>query len=149
MYPDFYDAYGLMAFNNYKNKDSVQLGIARFLKLKPSRTDTVKMINYYDNLDKMYTLLKDYKNAAKCLQVEARYSPHDKTIYYDIAAFYSLLKNKSKSLKYLELSIMNGYRASDIEENALFSKEMDFISVTDEYQALIEKYKKTENPNGL
>jgi clan AA aspartic protease (TIGR02281 family) len=58
--------------------------------------------------------------------------------YYDAACLYSRMKNKEKALMYLEKSLEKGYiRFAHIERDY----DMDFIRGTEEYKALLKKYK--------
>ena len=58
--------------------------------------------------------------------------------YYDAACLFSRMKDKDNALKYLEKALESGYaRFAHIERDF----DMDFIRDTDEYNALIQKYK--------
>lgn len=58
--------------------------------------------------------------------------------YYDAACLYARMGNKEKALKYLEMSLEHGYRRfSHISRD----DDMDLIRGTEEFKALIRKYK--------
>ena len=59
--------------------------------------------------------------------------------YYDAACLYSRMKDKDSALRYLEKSLALGYnKFAHIERDF----DLDFLRDTDEFKALIEKYKK-------
>ena len=58
--------------------------------------------------------------------------------YYDAACLYSKMGMKEESLKFMELSLEKGYRRFAHME---VDEDLDFIRDTDEYKALINKYK--------
>ena len=59
--------------------------------------------------------------------------------YYDGACLYSLMQNKEKALFYLEECLKRGYaRFAHIERDC----DLNFIRDTEEYKALVEKYRK-------
>lgn len=58
--------------------------------------------------------------------------------YYDAACLYSRMKDKDSALRYLEKSLALGYnKFAHIERDF----DLDFLRDTDEFKALIEKYK--------
>lgn len=58
--------------------------------------------------------------------------------YYDAACLYSKMEMKEEALKFMELSLEKGYRRFAHME---VDEDLDFIRDTDEYKALINKYK--------
>lgn len=58
--------------------------------------------------------------------------------YYDAACLYSKMGKKEEALNYMELSLEKGYRRFAHME---VDEDLDFIRDTDEYKALINKYK--------
>ena len=61
--------------------------------------------------------------------------------YYDASCLYARMGNKTKSLEYLEKAFELGYRRfAHIDRD----DDMDLIRDTDEFKALIEKYKRQE-----
>lgn len=61
--------------------------------------------------------------------------------YYEAACMYSRMKDKEKALKYLEMALERGYnRFAHMERDF----DLDFLRGTDEYKALIEKYKRNK-----
>jgi clan AA aspartic protease (TIGR02281 family) len=59
-------------------------------------------------------------------------------VYYDAACLYSKMGMKEESLRYMEMSLEKGYRRFAHME---MDEDLDFIRNSEEYKALINKYK--------
>ncbi len=92
----------------------------------------------------------------KAVETFEAYLANDSTSegnYYDGACLYSLMQDKVKALYYLEECLKRGYaRFAHLERDC----DLDFIRDTEEYKALIEKYRKvatekssTSEKNGM
>ncbi len=64
--------------------------------------------------------------------------------YYDAACLYSLMENKAKALEYLETSLQKGYVGFT---HMGYDHDMDFLRATEEYKALVAKYKNAKEKN--
>ena len=92
----------------------------------------------YDCIYYAYQGLGQYDEAIAAMDsIIARDSTEARN-YYDAACLYSRMQDKDNALKYLEKSLHLGYkRFAHIERDY----DMDFIRETDEFKALIQKYK--------
>jgi len=89
------------------------------------------------NLGIIYAKTKNYKEAIKITEQEIKkHNPLNYKIYYNLACFYSLDKDKDNAIKYLELAIKNGFK--DFEKIKTDS-DLDYIKAEEKYKKLINK----------
>lgn len=120
-------------------------------KKELAESDFKKVIELEDSPEKYecihyayHGLGQDDKAAVAIDSIIAR-DTTDVGSYYDAACLYSRMKNQTKALEYLEKSLEHGYsRFSHMN----YDFDMDFLRDTEEYKALIEKYKaaKSQKP---
>lgn len=85
-----------------------------------------------------YPELSEPDKAVAAINTAIAEAPTDSGVYYDAACLYSRMQDKANALKYLEKSLELGFaRFFHIEKDF----DLDFISNTDEFKALINKYK--------
>jgi hypothetical protein len=72
------------------------------------------------------------------LSIDVARSEDKAEVYYNVACLYSRMKDKENALKLLEQSLKCGYVCfAHIDCDC----DMDFVRETDEFKALISKYK--------
>lgn len=92
----------------------------------------------YECIQYAYEGLGMYDKAIEAMEVMIARDTTDYGNYYDAACMYSRMKDKDKALKYLEIALERGYnRFAHMERDF----DLDFLRGTDEFKALIERYK--------
>lgn len=92
----------------------------------------------YDCIHYAYQGLGEYDKAIAAMDSIIAREDDRAGSYYDAACLYSRMKDKNNALRCLEKSLELGYmRFAHIERDF----DMDFIRDTDEYNALMQKYK--------
>lgn len=92
----------------------------------------------YDCIQYAYQGIGQDDKAVAAMNVIIARDTADANTYYNAACLYSRMKNKEKALEYLDKSFRKGYmRFSHLD----YDFDMDFIRDTDEYKALVSKYK--------
>lgn len=109
-----------------------------------AEADFKKVIELEDTPEKYscihyaYQGLGDYEKAVAAIDSIIARDEDRAGSYYDAACLYSRMKDKENALRCLEKSLELGYmRFAHIERDF----DMDYIRDTDEYKALIQKYK--------
>lgn len=118
------------AYNLLKQNDEASADYRKIVELEEDTTDY--SYNMY-----AYVALGEYDNAVNAL----KYVLGDEPTYndlYNAACVYSLMNKKDEALDYLRKSFENGWRGFKHLE---WDTDMDNIRNTDEYKALVEKYK--------
>lgn len=64
----------------------------------------------------------------------------DKTDYYNIACFYSLIGQEDYAMEYLRTSLENGYRELTY---MAYDRDLDALRDREDYKALVEEYRKS------
>lgn len=99
----------------------------------------------YDCIHYAYQGLGQYDKAIAAMDSIIARDSTDSGNYYDAACLYSRMKDKDNALKHLEKSLQLGYnRFAHIERDF----DMDFLRETEEFKALLEKYKTQNELNG-
>ena len=113
-------------------------------KRELAEADFKKVIELENSPEKYYCIhyayqgLGQYDKAIEAIDTIIARHEDKAGSYYDAACLYSRMKNKEKALMYLEKSLEKGYiRFAHIERDY----DMDFIRGTEEYKALLKKYK--------
>lgn len=119
-------------------KDLAKMDFDKVIEIEKT-PDKYSVIHY------AYQGLGEYDKAIAAMDSMIAKDPKNGGEYYDAACLYSRMKDKGNALKYLEKSLELGYkRFAHIERDF----DMDFIRDTDEYKALIQKYK-TKHESGI
>ena len=124
---------------------------ARQGKTELAKADYKKVIELEDSPEKYdcihyaYQGLGEYDKAIAAMDSIIARDSTDSGNYYDAACLYSRMKDKDNALKHLEKSLQLGYnRFAHIERDF----DMDFLRETEEFKALLEKYKTQNELNG-
>ena len=64
----------------------------------------------------------------------------DKTDYYNIACFYSLIGQEEYAMEYLRTALENGYRELTY---LAYDRDLDALRDREDYKALVEEYRKS------
>lgn len=131
--PDFSYAY-VSRGDVYQKQGKKELAEADFRKVIEIEDSPEK----YDCLHYAYEGLGQYEKAIAAIDSIIAREEDRAGSYYDAACLYSRMKDKDNALRCLEKSLELGYmRFAHIERDF----DMDFIRNTEEYKALIQKYK--------
>ena len=113
-------------------------------KKELAEADFKKVIEIEDAPEKYYCIhyayqgLGQYEKAVEAMDSIIARDEDRSGSYYDAACLYSRMKDKDNALKCLEKSLELGYmRFAHIERDF----DMDFIRDTEEFKALVKKYK--------
>ncbi len=123
--------------NDYRIMGRYDKAISDYTKAIEINSENAKA---YYNRGNVFYFKGQYDKAITDYTKAIEINPKDtKEYYYKIGCAYSLQKDLSKALKYLELAFQNGYDDFD-----WLSKDADWdnISSSDEFKMLIDKYKK-------
>jgi tetratricopeptide (TPR) repeat protein len=122
-------------------------------KINQQKSDVMSFLGQLSLDDGDKTKANFYFN--KAIQIELQtpdvtnvvlkpYFLHNK--YYNIACYYSLMEDKANALKYLEMSLQNGWIENKFKLNDFDhikkDTDLDYIRNTKEFKELIEKYSK-------
>lgn len=117
-----------------------------------AETDFKKVIELEDSPEKYecihyaYQGLGQYEKAKEVMEIIIARDTTDFGNYYDAACLYSRMKDKENALKYLEKALMMGYnRFAHMERDF----DLDFLRETEEYKALIERYKSKKQTTSM
>lgn len=98
----------------------------------------------YDNSHYAYQGLGQYDKAKEVMDIIIARDPDDAGNNYDAACLYSRMHDKENSLKFLNKSLELGFnRFAHIERD----EDMSFLRDTEEFKAIIEKYKQRKSTN--
>ena len=99
----------------------------------------------YDCIHYAYQGLGLYDKAIAAIDSIIARDSTDSGNYYDAACLYSRMKDKDNALKHLEKSFQLGYnRFAHMERDF----DLDFLRETEDFKALLEKYKTKNELNG-
>lgn len=120
------------AIDTYRNKKNPQESLAMFresLTLYPTPN------TYYEYGNALLDS-KKYEDAVNAYHMAEKlnYSPLSKVLY-NLACAYSLLEDEDAGLKYMQLSIENGY---DNREHMLKDSDLDFIRKSERFREVYE-----------
>ena len=115
-------------------KDLAEADFRKVIEIENS-PDKYEIIHY------AYQGLGQYEKAIEAMDSIIARDEDRAGNYYDASCLYARMGNKTKSLEYLEKAFELGYRRfAHIDRD----DDMDLIRDTDEFKALIEKYKRQE-----
>lgn len=122
----------------------------RQAKMDLAEADYKKVIELEDSPEKYdcahyaYQGLNQYDKAIEVMDSLIARSEDRPGSYYDAACLYARMNNKQKALEYLEKSLELGFRRfAHIDRD----QDMDSIRDTEEFKAIIKKYKQDEETN--
>lgn len=118
----------------YLKQGKIELAEADFRKIIEIEDSPEK----YECIHYAYQGLGNKEKAIAAMDSIIARKQNSSGAYYDAACLYSKMGMKEEALKFMELSLEKGYRRFAHME---VDEDLDFIRNTDEYKALINKYK--------
>lgn len=113
--------------NKYENRRKAKIMAEAFLKQVPEDA------TMWDQLGHVYNHLDDYKKGLSCFKQTEKMLPENHVTFYNIAATYSLLRNKKDALKYLaKAAICNNVVSKFVDRDRSFlwlQGDKDFCAV--------------------
>jgi len=146
----------LKVFSKVENKKTENIELSKISKQMnlEELIDKTKNSSFYEKFMakrllndlslKTYKKGRDYKenNLKKSIlffEISSEANKENPYLYYSLACFYSLNKNKEKALENLEKSFEKGF---DNFEHLKQDKQLDFIRNDDRFKEIIKKYQK-------
>ncbi|MCP4134197.1 MAG: hypothetical protein GY754_24705 [bacterium] len=91
---------------------------------------------YFVSRGDVYSDMTLYKEAVKEYMEAIKINPSIPVYYYDVSCAYSLMKNKEKSMQFLEKALAVGFNDLDHLKN---DKSLNYIKNTEQFTKLIKK----------
>lgn len=118
----------------YMKQGKRDLGEADFRKIIEIEDSPEK----YECIHYAYQGLGDKEKAISAMDSIIARKQESSGVYYDAACLYSKMGMKDEALRFMEMSLQKGYRRFAHME---VDEDLDYIRDTEEYKALIKKYK--------
>lgn len=134
LFPKFPYALALRA-DLYTQQGKLDLAKADWLQV----IDVESEMNDIDRSPYAYQALGNNEKAIALVDSIIASDKDNEGNYYDAACIYSRMKKREKALEYLAIALEKGYRNI---ENIMTDYDMDFLRDTEEFNQLINKYKK-------